>query len=153
MTGIESDPGDALGVASFYLPDVLALDLAEPATYPNGRRLEEDVVGFAPRFLGGTSPPSTDCVDANYKPFGQTFPYLAIATTGLTRRSPEHRSCVTRATRTARAYWWTSSRTRTAIPRRVASTWTSTTTTTDPSTTRTAPRPIGGLLSKGRAPS
>lgn len=80
LTGIGSDPADAFAVAGFYLPDILTVDLGGAPVYPNGRRLEDDVIDFTLPFLGGDPPPVTDCVDANDKPFRATFPYLAVAT-------------------------------------------------------------------------
>lgn len=80
LTGIGSDPADALALAGFYLPDILTIDLGGAPVYPNGRRLDDDVIDFTLPFLGGDPPRVTDCVDANDKPFRATFPYLATAT-------------------------------------------------------------------------
>lgn len=79
LTGVGSDPADAVTVAGFYLPDILTIDLDQTAVYPNGRRLDDDVIDFTLPFLGGDPPAVTDCVDGNDKPFRDTFPYLAEA--------------------------------------------------------------------------
>ena len=79
LTGLGNDPTDASVVAGFYLPDILRLDFDEPALYPNGRRLEEDVIDLTLPLLGNSPAESTDCVDANDRPFRTTFPYLAEA--------------------------------------------------------------------------
>lgn len=56
---------------------VLGGDLAG---YPNGRRLEDDVIDISERAVGGallgTNLPLGDGVDANDKPFTTTFPYV-----------------------------------------------------------------------------
>ncbi len=79
LANIGTDPVEASAVAGFYLPDILTIDLDEAAIYPNGRRLEDDVIDFTLPFLGGAPPLVTDCVDANDREFPETFPYLAPA--------------------------------------------------------------------------
>ncbi|NUT39596.1 MAG: DUF4331 domain-containing protein [Thermoactinospora sp.] len=60
---------------------VLAGDLQG---FPNGRRLTDDVVDIELQALAGAAtsgklvPALTDKVDANDKPFGSTFPYMAL---------------------------------------------------------------------------
>jgi hypothetical protein len=56
-------------------PDVIIYDTSQPAAYPNGRALTDDVVDLVgdPRVLGNDTPfPST-----NDRPFLDSFPYLA----------------------------------------------------------------------------
>jgi hypothetical protein len=77
LVGVGDDPIDAAAVAAYYLPDILRFDPAAPAVYPNGRRLDEDVIDFTLPFLGRSPTLVTDCVDANDVPFRSTFPYLA----------------------------------------------------------------------------
>src|SRR2546426_4606809 len=78
---------------------VLGGDLAG---YPNGRRLEDDVIDISERAVGGVlighSLPLGDGVDANDLPFLATFPYQADPfsgydnTKGQQKRSEEHTS-------------------------------------------------------------
>jgi hypothetical protein len=60
------------------------------AGFPNGRRLEDDVVDIELRVVGGAlignSLPLGDGVDRNDKPFSATFPYLAAPTSGYDAR-------------------------------------------------------------------
>lgn len=62
-----------LGVPS----DVLIFDTSQPAAYPNGRLLSDDVVDLVgdPRVLDNDAP----FPDSNDRPFLSTFPYLAPA--------------------------------------------------------------------------
>ncbi|MEF3116108.1 DUF4331 domain-containing protein [Streptomyces chrestomyceticus] len=56
------------------------------AGYPNGRRLTDDVVDISLQVvegeLVGQKNDLGDAVDANDRPFGKTFPYLALPTSG-----------------------------------------------------------------------
>lgn len=56
-------------------PDVVIFDTSAPASYPNGRTLEDDVVDLVgdPRVLGNDAPFPTE----NDVPFLTTFPWLA----------------------------------------------------------------------------
>ena len=92
--GYSEAQADAL--ADAFLPDILTIDVSNPAGYGaplNGRGLADDVIDISlPVVTGdasavggptvGSVTLTTDCVDANDKPFGDTFPYLAAATTG-----------------------------------------------------------------------
>ena len=83
---------DAL--ADVFLPDILTFDTSSTAGYGtgplNGRQLADDVIDISlPVVTGDASAVggpnvggllTTDCVDANDKPFLTTFPYLADAT-------------------------------------------------------------------------
>lgn len=62
-------------LASVALPDTLKLDLSQDDGYPNGRRLDDDVVDTLLTLI--LNAPVADLVDANDKPFNTTFPYLA----------------------------------------------------------------------------
>jgi Domain of unknown function (DUF4331) len=79
---------------------VLGKDLAG---FPNGRRLADDVVDIELRVIagallpadkGGKQIPLGDGVDQNDVPFRSTFPYVALATDGITglskRTEPAH---------------------------------------------------------------
>lgn len=79
LTGFGNEAPEASAVAGFYLPDILRFDFDQPAVYPNGRRLEEDVVDQTLPLLGGGVASPTDCIDGNDQPFRDTFPYLAEA--------------------------------------------------------------------------
>jgi hypothetical protein len=59
----------------------------DPAGFPNGRRLTDDVVDIELRVIAGaligTNIPLGDGVDKNDKPFSDTFPYVAPPTSGF----------------------------------------------------------------------
>ncbi len=65
-------------------PDRLGVLAGDPQGFPNGRRLSDDVVDIALQAVAGAArsgklvPGLTDKVDANDKPFGQTFPYIPL---------------------------------------------------------------------------
>jgi len=67
----------------------------DKAGFPNGRRLSDDVVDIELQALEGAlrpNPPAAvktlgDGVNANDKAFGQTFPYLALPTSGSATRA------------------------------------------------------------------
>ena len=72
--------GQASGLADFVLPDVLPF--GDLSGFPNGRRLEDDVIDTDLTLIFGVFGPAvpglqSDGVDANDKPFSQVFPYLA----------------------------------------------------------------------------
>jgi hypothetical protein len=70
-------------------PERLGPLAGDVAGWPNGRRLADDVVDIALIALGGAlfDPPNVlplgDGVDANDRPFGTSFPYLALPWEGL----------------------------------------------------------------------
>jgi len=68
----------ARAIANQLLPDLLRLDLNQPGGYPNGRRLEDDVLDTQMNLASNGNQP-TDFVDANDVPFLAEFPYLAPA--------------------------------------------------------------------------
>lgn len=62
-------------LALVAVPDTLKFDIDEPALFPNGRALEDDVIDtLLSLVLNG---PASDGVDANDKTFLLSFPYLA----------------------------------------------------------------------------
>jgi len=70
-------------VAGALIPDVVTIDFSKPVQFPNGRRLQDDVIdvelGVVLNRGGARGIP--DGVNANDKPFGSTFPYEADPTT------------------------------------------------------------------------
>ena len=78
----EDSPGvSAEAVAATVLPDVITIDLSRPVVFPNGRRLEDDVIDVLVgvvinrgNALGG-GPGVSDGV-ANDSVFLNTFPYM-----------------------------------------------------------------------------
>ena len=78
---------EAQGIADLLTPDVLTIDVANPAGFTdgplNGRNLAEDVIDFELFVVTGGLAASgspvldSDCVPANDVPFSDTFPYLA----------------------------------------------------------------------------
>ncbi len=73
-------------VATALIPDVVTIDFSQPVAFPNGRQLSDDVIDAA---LGvvlnrGGSAGISDAINANDKPFGSTFPYLAAPVTSPT---------------------------------------------------------------------
>ncbi len=82
-----------MGYAPSAAPNRLGLLAGQNDGFPNGRRLQDDVVDIELRALAGGTPftpgfnlaPNTllaDGVDANDKPFLSTFPCLATPTQG-----------------------------------------------------------------------
>ncbi len=66
-------------VGAALVPDVVTIDFLQPAQFPNGRRLQDDIIDAA---LGvvlnrGGAAGIADGVAANDKPFLTAFPYLA----------------------------------------------------------------------------
>jgi hypothetical protein len=61
-------------LASVAVPDTLKLDLTKPDGFPNGRRLQDDVIDTLLTVI--LDKPSSDGVDADDRPFSRTFPYL-----------------------------------------------------------------------------
>jgi hypothetical protein len=69
---------DAAALADFLLPDVLTIDTASSAGFPNGRRLADDVIDIELQLLSG-NPNLSDHVDNDVEPYLNTFPYLKPA--------------------------------------------------------------------------
>jgi hypothetical protein len=84
-----------LGVAPTMTPDRFGVIGGDNAGYPNGRRLEDDVVDIdlqlVAGFLTGNKVPLGDGVDQNDKPFLSQFPYLAAPDSGFDSR-PSYRT-------------------------------------------------------------
>jgi hypothetical protein len=75
LADMGASSADAAELTSFAVPDTLKLDLRQEIGYPNGRLLTDDVIDrLLPLIFGA---PTSDGVDANDKPFLDTFPYLA----------------------------------------------------------------------------
>ena len=80
----EDSPGvPPATLASVLIPDVVTIDFSNPVVFPNGRRLQDDVIDAAlglvlnrGNVLGGGAGIS-DGIPANDRPFLGTFPYLA----------------------------------------------------------------------------
>jgi len=80
-------------LAAALIPDVVTIDFSKAVQFPNGRRLQDDVIDVD---LGlvlnrGAANGISDGVSANDKAFGTSFPYLAdphTATTGSTAIRP-----------------------------------------------------------------
>ena len=75
-----SDEADVL--AKILLPDLLTVDLSKPTAYLNGRNLQDDVIDTSLQVITGAAFGRApvikgDGVNANDKPFLNTFPYLA----------------------------------------------------------------------------
>lgn len=66
---------DAQALADFLLPDILTIDTSNPAGFPNGRGLADDVID-AELGLVTNGAVTSDCV-ANDSAFSNSFPYLA----------------------------------------------------------------------------
>jgi Domain of unknown function (DUF4331) len=103
--GIEGPPAvDTLKInlgvpAASGTPDRFGVIGGDLAGFPNGRRLEDDVVDIELQvvagILKGNKVPLGDGVDQNDKPFLSTFPYLAAPTSGFDsdpseRVEPQH---------------------------------------------------------------
>jgi hypothetical protein len=65
-------------LANFVQPDIQPVDLTKPTAFPNGRRLQDDVITIELGLIFGSNAAlNDDHVDANDKSFLTTFPYLA----------------------------------------------------------------------------
>jgi hypothetical protein len=65
-------------LADFVQPDIQPVDLSKPTAFPNGRRLQDDVITVELGLIFGSNANlNDDHVDANDKAFSMTFPYLA----------------------------------------------------------------------------
>jgi len=69
---------DAAALADFLLPDILTINTASAAGFPNGRRLADDVIDIELQLLSG-NPNLSDHVDNDVEPFLNAFPYLKPA--------------------------------------------------------------------------
>jgi hypothetical protein len=73
-------------IAPSASPKRLGVLDGDKAGYPNGRRLTDDVVDISLQVvegeLAGNPNDLGDGVDANDKPFGSSFPYVALPTSG-----------------------------------------------------------------------
>jgi hypothetical protein len=86
LSGLDASPysaTEAEGIAEFLLPDILTVDLSQPAAFPNGRALADDVIDpelsiVTGGFFGGSAVLTSDCV-ASDSAFRANFPYLAPA--------------------------------------------------------------------------
>jgi hypothetical protein len=74
VSGFGRSTADADALANFLLPDILTFDTASSAGFPNGRRLDDDVIDTELNLLSDGSIP-TDCVPSDNTLLG-TFPYL-----------------------------------------------------------------------------
>jgi hypothetical protein len=84
LFGTEQDGGPlgdltAAQVATALIPDVVTIDFAEPVQFPNGRRLQDDVIDAA---LGvvlnrGGAAGIADAIDGNDLAFSTSFPFMA----------------------------------------------------------------------------
>ena len=72
------DTATAEALTAILLPDVLTVDLANPAGFLNGRGLADDVIDAELNLLSNGAV-TGDMVDANDIPFQNVFPFLAEA--------------------------------------------------------------------------
>jgi hypothetical protein len=70
-------------LASLAVPDTLKLDLRRPDDYPNGRRLQDDVIDTLLTLVFNR--PTGDGVDSNDRPFLRRFPYVGQPQNGPER--------------------------------------------------------------------
>ena len=72
-----TDDADGIaGLADSLLPDILTIDPSQDSGFPNGRRLQDDVIDGELDLIT-ESQFDTDCVDANDLAFFGKFPYVA----------------------------------------------------------------------------
>lgn len=76
MDDPSDDAATVQALADILLPDILTVDFSSSAGFLNGRRLADDVIDAELAIITEGAVP-TDCIDANNKPFLNTFPYLA----------------------------------------------------------------------------
>ncbi|MBM82664.1 MAG: hypothetical protein CMJ78_19040 [Planctomycetaceae bacterium] len=81
LLALGNDQATADGLADFLLPDILTIDTSSTAGFPNGRRLEDDVIDIELGLLTGNAV-TTDGVD-NDSTFTDTFPYIGAANQNL----------------------------------------------------------------------
>jgi hypothetical protein len=77
-------------VATALIPDVVTIDFSMPVQFPNGRRLQDDVIDAA---LGvvlnrGGAAGISDAIDSNDVAFGAAFPFLAAPHQGTAPQAP-----------------------------------------------------------------
>lgn len=91
----EDSPGiPPATLATVLIPDVVTIDFSKPVQFPNGRRLQDDVIDAALGLvlnrgnpLGG-GPGVGDGISANDEPFLNVFPYLAAPQQPVTKLPP-----------------------------------------------------------------
>lgn len=72
------DQSTAENLAATLTPDVMPVDVTRASGFPNGRRLQDDVItGELMLIFGDNQDLNDDHVDANDKEFSSTFPFLA----------------------------------------------------------------------------
>jgi hypothetical protein len=74
VQGFGRSAADANALADFLLPDILTFDTASSAGFPNGRRVNDDVIDTELNLLSNGAIP-TDCVPSD-NTLPSTFPYL-----------------------------------------------------------------------------
>lgn len=75
LKALGNDDTRAGQLADFLLPDILTFDTTSTAGFPNGRRLQDDVIDIELNLITNGAV-KTDCV-GNDSAFTDTFPYLA----------------------------------------------------------------------------
>jgi hypothetical protein len=75
MQSLGNSASGAQAVGDILFPDILTIDLASSAGFPNGRKLGDDVIDTALQLVTGNSA-ATDCIGVD-STFGLVFPYLA----------------------------------------------------------------------------
>lgn len=76
LLGLGRTRADAAALADVLLPDILTVDVSNPAGFLNGRRLADDVIDAELNLLSGGAV-TTDGV-ANDSRFRRVFPFLAV---------------------------------------------------------------------------
>jgi len=76
LRGLGTNDANINILASVAVPDTLKVNLAQPAGFPNGRRLEDDVIDTLLFFIFNQTAVS-DGANSNDRPFLATFPYFA----------------------------------------------------------------------------
>jgi hypothetical protein len=71
-------PDEALDLVMLLLPDLNTFDVTDPKGFPNGRRLDDDVIDIEFGLILKHAGVTTDCV-GNDSDFRFGFPYLAVA--------------------------------------------------------------------------
>ncbi len=85
LDGTGYTEAEAEAITDILLPDILTVDVSDPAGFLNGRGLADDVIDAELTLVtggagaNGTPVLTSDCVDANDVPFPGTFPFLAPA--------------------------------------------------------------------------
>jgi hypothetical protein len=78
LTAFGNTAAQASALAAALLPDVQPINTSMPSAFLNGRRLQDDVITAELGLIfGANAALNDDHVDANDRPFGATFPYLA----------------------------------------------------------------------------